>query len=76
MTKTVEQARAEEANKTLLSRFAILGAAGDLTSRLLMPALANLLKDGLLPDDFTVTGMGLEPLTTGDFREAHRRNPR
>ena len=69
MTKVIEQARAEEANKTLLSRFAILGAAGDLTSRLLMPALANLLKDGLLPDDFTVVGMGLEPLTTGDFRE-------
>ena len=68
MTKVIEQAK-EEANKTLLNRFAILGAAGDLTSRLLMPALANLLKDGLLPDDFTVVGMGLEPLTTGDFQK-------
>ncbi len=32
----------------MLKRFAILGAGGDLTSRLLLPALADLLQDGRL----------------------------
>ncbi len=56
--------------KPVLKKFAILGAAGDLTSRLLMPALATLMKDGHLPDGFTVVGVGLEPLPTKDF-QAH-----
>ncbi|MFM7077769.1 MAG: hypothetical protein ACKO3G_17130, partial [Planctomycetaceae bacterium] len=30
----------------------ILGASGDLTKRLLLPALLNLASDGLLPDAF------------------------
>ncbi len=53
----------------MLNKFVILGAAGDLTSRLLMPALANLKRDKSLPDGFTVVGVGLEPLTTASFRE-------
>ncbi len=53
----------------MLDKFAILGAAGDLTSRLLLPALANLLQDGRLPEGFTVLGVGLEPLTTQSFRK-------
>ena len=56
--------------KPMLNKFAILGAAGDLTSRLLLPALATLMKDGHLPDGFTVVGVGLEPLSTEDF-QAH-----
>lgn len=53
----------------MLNKFVILGAAGDLTSRLLLPALANLKQDGHLPEGFTVVGVGLEPLTTESFRE-------
>ncbi len=53
----------------MLKKFAILGAAGDLTSRLLIPALADLLQDDLLPDGFEVVGVGLEPMSTEDFRE-------
>jgi glucose-6-phosphate 1-dehydrogenase len=52
----------------MLKRFAILGAAGDLTSRLLLPALADLLDEGKLPGGFEIVGMGLEPLTTASFR--------
>jgi glucose-6-phosphate 1-dehydrogenase len=37
--------------------FVIFGAAGDLTRRLLMPALANLRRSRLLPDDFKVIGI-------------------
>ena len=42
----------------------ILGASGDLTKRLLMPALLNLASDGLLSDAFAVVGMGKTPLDT------------
>lgn len=53
----------------MLKRLAILGADGDLTSRLLLPALADLLAAGILPEDFEVVGVGLGELTTESFRE-------
>jgi glucose-6-phosphate 1-dehydrogenase len=46
----------------------ILGATGDLTKRLLMPALLNLACDRLLPEGFAVVGMGRDVMTTEDFR--------
>jgi glucose-6-phosphate 1-dehydrogenase len=39
----------------------IFGAGGDLTRRLLMPALYNLSRDSQLPDSFTVLGVDREP---------------
>lgn len=53
----------------MLNRFAILGAAGDLTSRLLMPGLAELKREDKLPDDFEVIGVGLDDLTTESFQK-------
>ena len=50
----------------------ILGASGDLTKRLLMPALYNLACDGLLPDDFAVVGMARGLMTTESFRGQQR----
>jgi len=47
----------------------IFGASGDLTKRLLVPALYNLACDGLLSDNFAVLGTAASPLTTGTFRE-------
>jgi glucose-6-phosphate 1-dehydrogenase len=47
----------------------IFGASGDLTKRLLMPALYNLSCDGLLPEQFAVVGMAMEELTTDSFRD-------
>src|ERR1039457_7681767 len=47
----------------------IFGASGDLTKRLLVPALYNLACDGLLSDNFAVLGTGRRPLTTETFRE-------
>jgi len=46
----------------------ILGASGDLTKRLLMPALLNLACDRLLPEGFAVVGMGRDELSTEEFR--------
>jgi glucose-6-phosphate 1-dehydrogenase len=46
----------------------LFGASGDLTKRLLMPALYNLACDGLLPRHFALVGMALDELTTEQFR--------
>jgi glucose-6-phosphate 1-dehydrogenase len=47
----------------------IFGASGDLTKRLLVPALYNLACDGLLSERFAVLGAAIDPLTTESFRE-------
>jgi glucose-6-phosphate 1-dehydrogenase len=47
---------------------AIFGAAGDLTKRLLMPALYNLAKSGLLPEEFAVIGVAHTDLSSDEFR--------
>src|SRR4051794_9785618 len=45
----------------------IFGAGGDLTKRLLMPALYNLQCDGLLPSHFALIGFDFKEITTDDF---------
>jgi glucose-6-phosphate 1-dehydrogenase len=52
----------------------IFGASGDLTKRLLMPALYNLACDGLLPRQFAVVGTAMDDLTTEAFRERMTQN--
>ena len=47
----------------------IFGAGGDLTKRLVVPALYNLLKVGLLPDRFVVIGVDHNDRTTDDWRK-------
>src|SRR5947209_3309228 len=47
----------------------IFGASGDLTKRLLMPAIFNLACDGLLPKNFAIVGSAMDELTTDQFRE-------
>jgi glucose-6-phosphate 1-dehydrogenase len=47
----------------------IFGASGDLTKRLLMPAIYNLSCDGLLPEQFAIIGVAMDELTTDSFRE-------
>jgi glucose-6-phosphate 1-dehydrogenase len=46
----------------------LLGASGDLTKRLLVPAMYNLACDGLLPERFAVVGLAADALTTESFR--------
>ncbi len=60
----------------------IFGASGDLTKRLLVPALYNLACDGLLSDNFAVLGSAITQVDTDEFRasmskdikEFHTRN--
>jgi glucose-6-phosphate 1-dehydrogenase len=47
----------------------VFGASGDLTKRLLVPALYNLACDGLLSDSFALIGAAVDPLTTESFRQ-------
>ncbi len=46
----------------------IFGATGDLTKRKLFPALYNLAKEGFLPENFAIVGVGRQELETNDFR--------
>jgi glucose-6-phosphate 1-dehydrogenase len=47
----------------------IFGAGGDLTKRLVVPALYNLATSKLLPKDFALLGVDVADLTTDQWRE-------
>ena len=47
----------------------LFGASGDLTKRKLVPALFNLAKANLLPDDFAILGVAFDELSLERFRE-------
>ena len=48
--------------------FVVFGATGDLTRRLLMPALYNLAASNLLPDGFAMLGIGRAEQAEVEFR--------
>ena len=50
----------------------IFGGSGDLARRRLIPAVYNLLLDGLLPDKYAVIGLGRKPMTDEEFRNLVR----
>jgi len=50
----------------------IFGGSGDLARRRLIPALYNLLLDGLLPAKYAVIGLGRKPMTDEAFRDIAR----
>jgi glucose-6-phosphate 1-dehydrogenase len=49
--------------------FVLFGAAGDLTKRKLVPALFNLVKAKLLPNDFALMGVSVDDLSLDAFRD-------
>ncbi len=50
----------------------IFGAAGDLTARLLIPALYNLARADLLSKEFAVLGVARAQMSDEDFRKRIR----
>ena len=48
----------------------IFGAAGDLTKRLVVPSLYNLVKAGRLSDGFQIVGVDLAAMTATDWRQS------
>ncbi|PZP40105.1 MAG: glucose-6-phosphate dehydrogenase [Pseudomonas fluorescens] len=55
-------------SKAPANTLVIFGASGDLTKRLLMPALYNLAGSHLLDDNFEVLGVSRSEMTDDDFR--------
>ena len=49
--------------------FVVFGANGDLTKRLLVPALYNLAATGLLPDNFAIVGVLRNGMSNEAFRQ-------
>ena len=47
----------------------IFGATGDLTKRKLFPALYNLAKDGHMPPNFAIVGVGRQEMLSEEFRD-------
>jgi len=63
--------REDEADQVPLAppcAMVIFGAAGDLTRRLVVPALYNLVKAGRLPEPFRLVGLDLAAQTVEDWR--------
>jgi glucose-6-phosphate 1-dehydrogenase len=52
----------------------IFGASGDLTKRLLMPAIYNLACDHLLPDRFAIIGTAMDNWSIQEFRDKMSRD--
>jgi len=64
------EARKPEMVKIDLSGvFIIFGGTGDLTNRKLMPAVYNLIRDGLLPEHFAVLAVGRKDKTQEGYKE-------
>src|SRR3954464_3681236 len=69
VTHAVEQADTPNPKPTGACVMVIFGATGDLTSRKLIPALYNLLKSGLVSENFAIVGTGREEYPVEKFRE-------
>jgi glucose-6-phosphate 1-dehydrogenase len=54
----------------------IFGATGDLTSRMIVPSLLELSKKGLMSDDASIVGLGLEDKTEAAFKQDLRERVR
>lgn len=48
-------------------RLVLFGASGDLTQRIVMPALFRLARRGALSPDFSVIGYGSTPMTDNEL---------
>ncbi len=66
-TETSFSAGAEETLRPPCT-FVIFGASGDLTRRLLAPAIAHLSRDGAISPEFAIVGIARSPLTDPEFR--------
>jgi glucose-6-phosphate 1-dehydrogenase len=65
-------ATAKVARRAAPCAFVIFGASGDLTKRLLLPALYNLAGGGLLPDGFSIVGVARAEISADEFRRQMR----
>lgn len=59
----------DKLDKKFSAIFVIFGGTGDLTHRKLIPAIYNLVLDGMLPDNFAVVSIGRRNKTTEEYRK-------
>ena len=59
-----EVARATHGRQAPAATLVIFGGGGDLTKRLVVPALYNLVRAGRLADRFSIVGVGRNDLAT------------
>src|SRR5262249_12916257 len=67
--ETVTVAKSFPDHRPSPATMTIFGAAGDLTKRLIVPALYNLVRAGMLPDGFAVIGIDRDDETTEGWRQ-------
>ena len=68
MSEVRPKASARGATPAPACTLVIFGVTGDLTSRLLMPALYNLSRWGLLSEGFAILGIGRSDITAEGLR--------
>ena len=68
MAQDIEHVKTPHGERAPACTLVIFGAAGDLTKRLLMPALYNLARTGLLPDNFALIGVDRADMSDDSFR--------
>ena len=68
MAQDIEHVKTPHGERAPACTLVIFGAAGDLTKRLLMPALYNLARTGLLPDNFGLIGVDRAGMRGDSFR--------
>lgn len=76
MTLSNQRIEISPAQETLVpvepTTLVIFGGSGDLAKRRLIPALYNLLLDGLLPSKYVVLGLGRKRMSDEEFRTTVR----
>ena len=73
-SETLERADESKARPAPPGAMVIFGATGDLTKRKLLPALYNLVVDGLLPDEFAVPDFERHVVDGDDVAGEHLRD--
>jgi glucose-6-phosphate 1-dehydrogenase len=72
-TKEATQDQGRIADRCIM---VIFGASGDLTTRMLLPALYNLKRTNLLPEEFAILGFAKDEISEDDFRKRARNDIR
>jgi glucose-6-phosphate 1-dehydrogenase len=69
-TASATAARTASGRQAPPATMTIFGAAGDLTKRLVVPALYNLVRARRLPDGFTIIGVDISDLSDESWRDS------
>ena len=69
MAQVIQHAKTAHGDQAPSCSIVIFGAGGDLTKRLLMPALYNLARTKLLPEKFSLIGVDRLEMSDAEFQK-------